>query len=135
MAKRRLIFEDGQQQRDFVSIHDIVQANLLALSYSGAGPLICNIGSGQPISISEIATILGQSLGSDIQPIITNKFRAGDIRHCYASISRATAELGYKPSVSHAAGFKELAEWLADQEAEDKAEASLTELSRYGLTA
>ncbi len=130
-----LIFEDGKQKRDFVSIHDIVQANLLALAYNGRGPLVCNIGSGQPITITEIAELLAKSVGSRIAPVITNKFRAGDIRHCYANITRAQMELGYKPSVSHAEGFGELAEWLADQEAEDKAETSLSELSRYGLTA
>ena len=130
-----LIFEDGNQQRDFVSIHDIVKANLLALNYSGAGPLICNIGSGSPITITRIAEMLGQALGTSIRPVITNKFRAGDIRHCYADISSAAEHLGYTPSTSHAEGFAELAEWLAQQTAEDNADLSLRELSRFGLTA
>ncbi len=130
-----LIFEDGQQQRDFVSIHDIVQANLLALAYQGKEPLVCNIGSGQPITISQVAQFLGGALGTSIQPSVTRKFRAGDIRHCYADISRARSILGYEPKVSHLDGFAELAQWLSGQQAEDKAEASQLELTRYGLSA
>ncbi len=130
-----LIFEDGQQQRDFVSIHDIVQANLLALAHQGKEPLVCNIGSGQPITISQVAQFLGGALGTSIQPSVTRKFRAGDIRHCYADISRARSILGYEPKVSHLDGFAELAQWLSGQQAEDKAEASQLELTRYGLSA
>ena len=130
-----LIFEDGEQQRDFVSIHDIVQANLLALAHPGTEPFVCNIGSGTPITISQVAQLLGGALGSTIQPSVTRKFRAGDIRHCYADISRARAVLGYEPKVSHVEGFAELAQWLSGQQAEDKAEASMLELTRFGLSA
>lgn len=130
-----LIFEDGEQLRDFVSIHDIVQANLLALAYAGRDPLVCNIGSGNPITIRQVAQLLGRELGTSIEPVVTNKFRAGDIRHCFADISRARETLGYEPQSSHAEGFAELAQWLTGQQAEDKAEASLMELSRFGLTA
>ena len=130
-----LIFEDGEQQRDFVSIHDIVQANLLALAYTGKEPLVCNIGSGTPITIRQVAHLLGCALGTTIQPVVTRKYRAGDIRHCYADISKAKTMLGYEPKVSHVDGFAELAAWLAGQKAEDKADVSLMELSRFGMTA
>ena len=67
--------------------------------------------------------------------MITRKYRAGDIRHCYADISKARRLLGYQPQVLHEEGFRELAEWLRDQKAEDKAETMLKELNAYGLTA
>lgn len=130
-----LIFEDGEQRRDFVSIHDIVQANLLALEHQGKEPLVCNIGSGTPITISQVAQKLSHALNVSIPPVITKKYRAGDIRHCFADISRAQAELGYTPQVSHDEGFRELAEWLAGQRAEDKAEVAMQELARFGLSA
>ena len=130
-----LIFEDGEQQRDFVSIHDIVQANLLALAHPGKEPFVCNIGSGRPVTIAQVAQLLGGALGTSIQPSVTRKFRAGDIRHCYADISRARSILGYEPRVSHVEGFAELAQWLSGQQADDKAEASMLELTRYGLSA
>jgi dTDP-L-rhamnose 4-epimerase len=130
-----LIFEDGQQMRDFVSIHDIVQANLLAMERPESDGEVINIGSGQPVTIRRVAELLATALGEAREPVITNKFRAGDIRHCYADISKARRLLGYEPKVTHEAGFRELAEWLSGQQPEDKAETMLKELSAYGLTA
>ena len=130
-----LIFEDGEQQRDFVSIHDIVQANMLAMDAPASDGEVINIGGGVPITIRRVAEILAKSLGRDVEPVVTYKYRAGDIRHCFADISKARNLLGYEPKVTHEQGFKELAEWLAGQEAEDKAETMLQELSTYGLTA
>jgi dTDP-L-rhamnose 4-epimerase len=130
-----LVFEDGEQQRDFVSVHDIVRANLLAMERHESNGEVINIGSGKPIKIRDVAKILSAALGRDVEPVITQKYRAGDIRHCFADISKARKLLGYEPQVTHEEGFKELAEWLQGQQAEDKAETMLQELSAYGLTA
>lgn len=130
-----LIFEDGNQQRDFVSIHDIVRANLLAMKRPQANGQIINIGTGQPITINKVAELLSQALGKDIPPVITQQYRSGDIRHCYADLTRAREVLGYEPRVSHAEGFQELVEWLQLQRAEDKAEIAMRELKAYGLSA
>lgn len=130
-----LIFEDGEQMRDFVSIHDIVQANLLAMDRPGSDGEVINIGCGKPVTIRHIAELLASALGKEVQPVVTNKYRAGDIRHCYADITKARQLLGYEPQVTHEQGFRELAEWLRGQHAEDKAETMLKELSTYGLTA
>jgi dTDP-L-rhamnose 4-epimerase len=96
---------------------------------------VINIGSGKPITIRRVAEMLAEALGKRRSPVITNKFRAGDIRHCYADISKARRLLGYEPRISHEQGFRELAEWLGGQKAEDKAEVMLRELSTFGLTA
>jgi len=130
-----LVFEDGEQMRDFVSVHDIVRANILALDRPQSDGEVINVGSGKPITISRVAELLAKSLGKEVTPIITRKFRAGDIRHCYADISKARRLLAYEPQVSHEDGFGELAEWLVSQRAEDKAETMLKELTAYGLTA
>ncbi len=130
-----LVFEDGTQMRDFVSIHDIVQANLLAMESKEADQVVLNIGSGQPITILRVAELLAGALGKEIAPVVTQKYRAGDIRHCYADVSRATKVLGYQPRMTHEEGFRELAAWLRMQQAEDNAEMALRELSTYGLTA
>ena len=130
-----LVFEDGEQMRDFVSVHDIVRANLLAMERHESDNEVINIGCGRPISIRQVAEILARSLGSNIKPVITHKYRAGDIRHCYADLTKARVLLGYEPQVTHEAGFRELAAWLTEQEAEDKAETMLKELTAYGLTA
>jgi dTDP-L-rhamnose 4-epimerase len=130
-----LVFEDGEQMRDFVSVHDIVHANILAMERPESDGEVINIGSGNPISIRQVAEILARSLGKTTEPVITQKYRAGDIRHCYADLTRARALLGYEPRVSHENGFRELADWLSEQRAEDKAETMLKELNAYGLTA
>lgn len=130
-----LVFEDGRQLRDFVSVYDIVRANLLAMQRPQSDGEVINIGCGKPISILQVAEILAGALGKQIAPVVTQKYRAGDIRHCYADLSKARALLGYEPRVTHEEGFRELAEWLAQQQAEDKAETMLSELNAYGLTA
>ncbi len=130
-----LVFEDGEQMRDFVSVHDIVRANLLAMDRPESDGKVINVGCGQPITIRRVAELLSSALGKNIAPVITQKYRAGDIRHCYADLTAAQELLGYQPEVSHEEGFRELAGWLAKQQAEDKAETMLRELQTFGLTA
>jgi dTDP-L-rhamnose 4-epimerase len=130
-----LVFEDGEQQRDFVSVNDIVRANMLAMARPESNDQVINIGSGKPIKIRQVAEILASALGKEVTPVITQKYRAGDIRHCFADIGKARRLLGYEPQVTHEEGFRELADWLKGQQAEDKAETMLQELSAYGLTA
>ena len=130
-----LIFEDGRQMRDFVSVHDVVQANLLALERSDADGRAVNIGSGEPISIADVAAVLSQALDIRVPAEITGQFRAGDIRHCFADISRARQWLGYEPKYNFRAGVGELVEWLRSQTAVDHAAEAAQELKAYGLTA
>ncbi len=130
-----LVFEDGQQMRDFVSVHDVVAANLLAMDTSSADGRALNIGSGMPISIREVAASLANALGLEIRCEITCKYRAGDTRHCFGDISEARRYLGYRPQVSFDQGIAELVEWLRGQRAEDKAADMVAELQTFGLTA
>jgi dTDP-L-rhamnose 4-epimerase len=130
-----IIFEDGRQMRDFVSVHDVVEANLLAMDCPAAQGMAINIGSGEPISVREIAATLGRELGASIPADISGKYRAGDIRHCFADIRQAARVLGYKPKVSFVEGIRELAGWLRSQTAEDRAAEAVQQLDYYGLTA
>jgi dTDP-L-rhamnose 4-epimerase len=127
-----LIFEDGEQTRDFVHVSDIVQANLLALETDRANYEALNIGTGSPISISEIASMLARGLNKNIQPQVTGKYREGDIRHCVADISRAQKLLGYEPKVKLADGIPELLEWVAQQQAANTTQAT-AELEQHQL--
>jgi dTDP-L-rhamnose 4-epimerase len=134
-GKAPVIFEDGLQMRDFVNVRDIVQANLLALNCSGADGMALNVGSGQPVSIAEVAHQIARKLGANIQPKIAGTYRAGDIRHCYADISRVSRALGYKPRVSFREGVAELVGWLESQEADDHTQDALDQLTARGLVA
>jgi dTDP-L-rhamnose 4-epimerase len=116
-----LIFEDGFQQRDFVSVYDIVQACRLALEKDKAISNVFNVGSGTAHTIVEIAARMADVLGrSEIEQEVTGEYRMGDIRHCVADITRAQCLLGYEPRISLDEGIIELAEWLEGQTALDR---------------
>lgn len=134
-ARPPLVFEDGRQMRDFVSVHDAVAANLLAMTSDKANGHALNIGSGTPISVQEVADSLSRALEIDMPCEITGKYRAGDIRHCFGDITKAREFLGYEPKTSFHQGIAELADWLREQSAEDKAENMVAELQTFGLTA
>lgn len=134
-GKPPLVYEDGLQRRDFVSVRDVVDACVLALDAPGAVGRALNIGSGQSRSVREVARALSRALGrGDIEPEITGKHRVGDIRHCFADISAARAALGYRPRVTLEEGLAELAEWLCGQAAVDRLAAAASELAAPGLT-
>lgn len=134
-GKPPLVYEDGQQRRDFVSVHDIVQALRLAKDSEAAVGCALNIGSGTSMTICEVAETLATALGRPLGPQITGDYRVGDIRHCFADTSAAARHLGYAPAVELQAGVAELVEWLAAQEPpEDTLDAHVAELAAYGLT-
>ena len=128
-----LVYEDGEQRRDFVNVHDVARACLRALEGDGADGEAVNIGSGRSVTVNEIARSLGAVLGVDGEPEVTGKFRAGDIRHCFADIGKARRLLGFDPEVALDDGMRELAEWLATQSAEDRVEDATSELVARGL--
>lgn len=131
--KPPLIFEDGLQKRDFVSVLDVARACRLALESESEGEPL-NVGSGRSYTVREVAEMVARALGKEhIEPEITGKYRVGDIRHCYADITRAQEAIGFEPQVTLESGMAELAEWLKEQEAEDKVEQASAELSARGL--
>jgi dTDP-L-rhamnose 4-epimerase len=130
-----LIFEDGLQSRDFVSVADIVQGLLLAVDRPEAAGEVFNIGSGQAISVRHIAETLAQALNVDLSPQVTGRYRIGDIRHCFADIGRARRLLGYEPRVTIEAGMLELVEWLEEQDKpEDVVGKHVADMAARGLT-
>lgn len=131
-----LIFEDGRQRRDFVSVYDVARACRLALTApeAAAGAAI-NVGAGRPYTIREIADRVASVLGkSHIEPEITSSYRVGDIRHCFPDLTLAHRLLGYEPHVSLEEGLVEFATWLAEESAIDRVADARQELSSRGLT-
>jgi dTDP-L-rhamnose 4-epimerase len=128
-----LINEDGLQKRDFVSVYDVARACRLALEVPEAAGEVFNIASGTIYTIRELGRRIARALGKNIEPEITGKYRAGDIRHCFADISRAKKVLGYKPRVTLEKGLADLAEWLEGQIAYDRVAESRNELAARGL--
>jgi dTDP-L-rhamnose 4-epimerase len=134
-GNRPLIFEDGRQSRDFVSVHDVVQALLLAAEREEAVGGAYNVGSGESVTVTGVAETLADVLGVEIEPEVTCRYRVGDIRHCFADITRARAALGYHPRVTLQEGMAELVGWLQEQDRpEDGVGRHAAELAARGLT-
>jgi dTDP-L-rhamnose 4-epimerase len=132
-GRRPLIFEDGGQSRDFVHVSDVVQANLLALASDAANGRVYNVGTGRATSVRRVAELLAELLGFPEPPELPGRFRAGDVRHCFADVSRIRKELGYAPRVTLEDGMRELLGWLRGQRPEDAVERATRELEARGL--
>jgi len=130
-GRRPVIYEDGLQSRDFVSVHDVVQAIRLALRKRAPGSF--NVGTGTATSILSIAVRLGRCYGAEVTPQAVRKFRSGDIRHCFADISAIRKSLSYRPKVALEDGLRELVEWAGSADARDSFEQAQRELARRGL--
>ena len=130
-----VVYEDGAQRRDFVNVADVARACRLALERDGADGQAVNVGSGRSASVLEIAETLARLLGKQLEPDVPGKFRAGDIRHCFADVSRAREALGFEAEVPFEQGLAELGEWLEGQAAIDRFDEAAAELDRRGLTA
>ena len=129
-----LIFEDGLQTRDFIHVSDIVAANVLALEWQQEGCHVFNVGTGRPLSIVKLVSLISEQLGNGPSAQILHKFREGDIRHCYGDISRIRASLGFAPRIMLEEGVKDLIGWVREQEAVDMVENATRELEEKGLT-
>lgn len=134
-GRNPLIFENGLQSRDFVHFSDVVQANLLALESDHANGEIFNVGTGHRTTAIELAEMLIEELGAAerLRPEVIQKFREGDIRHCYADISKIKVKLGFEPKVGFREGVKELARWARLQQPEDRVLDVVSELDAHKL--
>lgn len=128
-----VIYEDGLQTLDFVSVHDVVQSNILSMEKDAANYQVFNVGTGKPVTLERIAKLLAKIYGKDIAPEITNRYRKGDIRYCYPDISKIQSLLGYEPRVLLEEGMRELVAWADKEEAEDKFDIAEKEWKEKGL--
>lgn len=103
------VFEDGAQRRDFVHVADVARANVLALADDSHASHVCNVGTGTPVTVLEMATGLCEATGGSIDPIVTGEFRLGDVRHVYARVDRAESVLGFLSRISLPEGMRDFA--------------------------
>jgi dTDP-L-rhamnose 4-epimerase len=129
------VFEDGGQRRDLVHVSDVVRATLAAMEVSDAPGHAFNVATGSHVSVLELARLMGDALGSDLQPALTGEHRAGDIRHCFAEVTRAREVLGFEARRELRDGIPELAEWVARQTVDERGDEALAGLRARGLLA
>jgi dTDP-L-rhamnose 4-epimerase len=129
------IYEDGRMQRDFVPIHEVIKANAKVLELDVTGVLTLNIGLGVSKTIMQVAESLKTEIGSQSNIALSGRYRVGDIRHCYADMSKAIDFIGDIPNDSFERGIRDLIAWARNEKGVAELEQSLAELSKYGLTA
>jgi dTDP-L-rhamnose 4-epimerase len=135
-GQRPLVFEDGEQRRDFVYVGDVARAFCDALVHPDVVGEVLNIGSGQDRSVNDVARELAKALQrNDFEPEIVGKSRIGDIRHCFCDGSKAAEKLGFTAQKDFQEGLAELSEWVAEQTADDRVDQARAELEARGLVA
>jgi dTDP-L-rhamnose 4-epimerase len=128
-----VVFEDGEQSRDFIHVSDIVEGIMCALESDAAVGSAVNLGTGRASSVNDVASALSAGLGVEVEPVRMAQYRAGDIRHCYADTTRARELLGFEAAVELEDGMANLIDWLGDQQATDRVEEATRELVSRGL--
>jgi len=129
-----IVFEDGEQRRDFVHVLDVANAFASVLESDLTVWETCNVGSGQARTVNEIAMTLARLLRKNIAPTILNQYRVGDIRHCFADTSKLERLFGIKPQQDFEAGMAQLIEWVETvSRPQDRSQQSLAELTRSRL--
>jgi dTDP-L-rhamnose 4-epimerase len=128
-----LVFEDGEQTRDFIEVRDLVRGCALALTGNGADGSTVNLGTGVPTSVLEVARTIARGLGKEIEPEVVAQYRAGDIRHCFADTRLAEELLGFRAEIAFADGMRDLLAWLEGQRAVDAVDAAREALVARGL--
>ena len=109
-----MLYEDGEQTRDFSFVEDIARANLLAAETDALDGLPVNVGSGRGVAIREVAEQIAEALGIRIPPEINGEFRPGEMRHLTSGTDRARAA-GYAPQVDLATGVGRYLDWIRGQ--------------------
>jgi len=132
-GKVPLVYEDGLQTRDFIHVSDVIQANLLALSREEANGEIFNVGTGQAISVLEMARTIAKQFGSKAEILPSHECRAGDVRHCWADITKIRTRLGFQPRTIFPSGLEDLLARAGGEESPDQTALGHTELVQRGL--
>jgi dTDP-L-rhamnose 4-epimerase len=133
-GERPIVYEDGGQSRDFISVHDVAETALRVLTDDRADGRVLNLGSGQPRRIGDIGRTLATLTGrEDLQPHVTGQFRRGDVRHCTADVTRARETLGFAPRVAWEEGLRELLAWSRETTVADHFDRAHGELERHNL--
>jgi dTDP-L-rhamnose 4-epimerase len=129
-----LIFEDGEQKRDFVHVGDVAEAFATVLESDLRLWDAFNVGSGQAVTVREIAQTLARLLGKNIAPEILGRYRVGDIRHCFADIAKIEQVFGIRPRHDFESGMAELIDWVRSAaKPVDRSAESMAELERRRL--
>ena len=109
-----VIYEDGEQTRDFSFVEDIARANFLAATSDRFDGKAVNVGSGRPVTIKQVAEMISAALQIRLAPIMNREFRPGEMRHLISDIT-VIRNAGYRPTVSLKEGIERYLQWIRQQ--------------------
>ncbi len=132
-GKPPLVFEDGRQRRDFVSVYDVAEANWMAGTGSAGDGEVMNVASGASVTVLDVAAAMGEALAVHLSPEVAGKYREGDVRHCFADIGKIKRLLRWEPRRTLLGEAPALAAWVKSQTAVDQVDAARRDLERRGL--
>jgi dTDP-L-rhamnose 4-epimerase len=128
------IFEDGLESRDFIYINDVVDAIVLGLENENANGEIFNVGTGNSVTVIEIAKILMKYYSQNVGLEMLGNFRLGDIRHNFSDTTNISSKLGFRPNFSFDKGIQSFVQWVNNQNIqEDNFTKSIKEMENKGL--
>jgi len=128
------IFEDGQESRDFIFIEDVVEATWRCLAGDSSVAESFNVGTGQRVTVLEVAKEIVQFFRTSAEILVTGAFRQGDIRHNFADLAKIRAATGFAPRLTFREGLPRFLDWAATQDGFPAGyESSLREMSERGL--
>ncbi len=128
-----IIFEDGNQTRDFISVYDIAEINYKVLSTDKADYQFFNVGTGNPLKIMDVAEMISELMDKNIEAKITYNFRKKDVRHCFADMTKIKKVLNWQPKVKFENGIKEVIEWSKNEKAVNLTPLATQKLKEKGL--
>jgi dTDP-L-rhamnose 4-epimerase len=127
-----ILFEDGNQLRDFIYVKDIARANVWALENHACDYQALNVGTGKPTSILHVARTISKLLGKEAPPRVTRQYRVGDIRDCYSDTQRMESA-GFRALCNLEDGLRQTMEWVANQTPIDRSHDAIEHLKHYDL--
>ncbi|MHB8490730.1 MAG: NAD-dependent epimerase/dehydratase family protein [Solirubrobacteraceae bacterium] len=113
-GKAPVLYEDGRQLRDYVSVHDVVRANMIAFDDPRADYEVFNVGAGRRVTVLDLADLVLREVGSNGEPLMSSLYRVGDTRHIVSDIGKLRA-LGWEPTVAQDAIVREYLQWAGEQ--------------------
>jgi dTDP-L-rhamnose 4-epimerase len=132
-GKPPVVYEDGAQRRDFVSVHDVVRANLLVLDDDRANYEVFNVGANRSVSVRALAELVIQPVGVLLEPWVPGLYRVGDTRHIFSDVTKLQA-LGWAPQVGQEEIVREYLAWAAEQpDLHDSFEAAQAKMEATGV--
>ncbi len=128
-----VVFEDGEQLRDYVHVKDVAAANVFALEHATCNHSVFNVGGGRGVTVLEFAQAVAKACGRAVEPVVPGEFRVGDTRHTISDSSRLE-RLGWQRRFALEEILCDYVAWVIEQgDVPDRSEEAAEEMKQQGV--